>query len=386
MNSPSSPSDTPRFHNPVRNPQAANYILLTLVTFAITVVGTRLYLELTGYPQLGNKTFHIAHALWGGLFLMIAVMLLLIYVNRYMHTVSAIFAGIGVGLFIDEVGKFITQSNDYFFPLAAPIIYVAFLLFLLVYLSLRRRRLTRVRGEMYDVLEEFQEILDDDLQEREYTALVNRLQPLTRQTERPDLAALAQALLGFLESNTQNIRPDETNWMTRWLERVRRFENAWLDQVTSRRLLMAALTTLSFLSALTITLLLLVVFDRNTLGNLFVEDIIRDNIRVTGMTSFVSYLVLLSGQVVTGVLYIAALAFFWVRREMLAVNLGGAALIVSITVLNTLDFYFNQFTVVLDSLALFGVLILMLRYRARYFMPQSSGRESNQSSTQPTTP
>jgi hypothetical protein len=375
-----SPSSTPRFRNPVRNPQAANYVLVTLVTFAITVVGTRLYLELTGYPQLGNKTFHIAHALWGGLFLMIAVMLLLIYLNRYMHTVSAIFAGIGVGLFIDEVGKFITQSNDYFFPLAAPIIYVAFLLFLLVYLSLRRRRLTRVRGEMYDVLEEFQEILDDDFQTREYTALINRLQPLTRQTERPDLAALAQALLEFLESNTQNIRPDETNWVTQMIDRLRRFENAWLDRITLRRLLIAALIVLSFLSTLTIILLLLIVFDRNTLGNLFVEDIIRDNVRVTGMTSFVSYLVLLSGQVVTGVLYIAALALFEVRREMLAINLGGAALIVSITVVNTLDFYFNQFTVVLDSLALFGVLILMLRYRARYLMPQNSGRENSQSS------
>jgi len=366
---------SPRFHNLVRNPQAANYILLTLVTFGITVVGTRLYLELTGYPQLGNKTFHIAHALWGGLFLIIAVLLLLIFVNRYMDVIGAILAGVGVGLFIDEVGKFITQSNDYFFPLAAPIIYVAFLLILMVYLSLRRQRFTRVRGEMYDILEEFQEILDNDLQQREYTALVNRLQPLTRQIERPDLAALAQALLGYLESNTQYIRPDEENELTRLF-----------DRLTLRRLLIVAMMALSFLSGAAILLLLLVVFDRDTLGDLFVEDIIRDNIRVTDMTSFVSYLVLLSGQVVTGVLYIAALGLFWKRREILAMNLGSAALVVSITVLNTLDFYFNQFAVVLDSLALFAILLLMMRYRARYLMPQSSGRESSQSSPQPAAP
>ncbi len=38
-----------------------------------TVIATRVYLELTGYPQLGNSVLHIAHALWGGLLLIIAV-------------------------------------------------------------------------------------------------------------------------------------------------------------------------------------------------------------------------------------------------------------------------------------------------------------------------
>jgi hypothetical protein len=41
---------------------------------------------------------------------------------------AALLSGVGLGLFIDEVGKFITSNNNYFFPLAAPIIYLAFLL------------------------------------------------------------------------------------------------------------------------------------------------------------------------------------------------------------------------------------------------------------------
>ena len=47
----------------------------------------------------------------------------LLFANRWALGTSAVLAGIGVGLFIDEVGKFLTQTNDYFFPPAAPIIY-----------------------------------------------------------------------------------------------------------------------------------------------------------------------------------------------------------------------------------------------------------------------
>ncbi len=80
----------------------------------LTVTLIRLFLAITGYPQLGWGELHIAHVLWGGLALFSAVLLALVLTNRWAYSLSAILAGVGVGLFIDEVGKFITQSNDYF--------------------------------------------------------------------------------------------------------------------------------------------------------------------------------------------------------------------------------------------------------------------------------
>ena len=45
---------------------------------------------------------HIAHALWGGLLLFVAVLLPLALANRWAIKASALLSGIGIGLFIDE--------------------------------------------------------------------------------------------------------------------------------------------------------------------------------------------------------------------------------------------------------------------------------------------
>jgi hypothetical protein len=118
---------------------AERYLLLTIVSFVVAVVGTRWYLQATGYPQVGGGELHVAHMLWGGLALVVAALLPLVVAAGWALTASAILAGAGTGLFIDEVGKFITSSNDYFYPLAAPLIYGMLLALVLVFVVVRRR-------------------------------------------------------------------------------------------------------------------------------------------------------------------------------------------------------------------------------------------------------
>jgi len=118
---------------------AERSLLLVIVSFVVAVVGTRWFLQATGYPQVGGGELHVAHMLWGGLALVIAALLGLVVSAPWVPTVMAILTGAGTGMFIDEVGKFITASNDYFYPLAAPLIYGLVLALALVFILVRHR-------------------------------------------------------------------------------------------------------------------------------------------------------------------------------------------------------------------------------------------------------
>ncbi len=222
---------------PVQREGAEQYLLITLLSFATSVTLTRLFLEITGYPKLGNGEIHIAHVLWGGLLLFIAALLQLLIANRWAYTSSAVLAGAGVGLFIDEVGKFITQSNNYFYPLAAPIIYAFFLLTVLLYLRVRRPRARDPRSELFRALDSFEEVLEHDLDRVERGQLEERLQYVAEQDEDPDLKRLADHLLEYLDSDTLSLVPQPNRpW-----DRYRMLVQEFIDRRVSKRRLQAVL-------------------------------------------------------------------------------------------------------------------------------------------------
>lgn len=219
---------TQRVRKPLKRKNAEQYLLFTLLSFATTVILIRLFLSLSGYPQVGNDTLHIAHAIWGGLLLFIASLLSLLFVNRWVYTIGALFAGAGIGLFIDEVGKFITQNNDYFFPAAAPIIYAVFLLTALLYLQVRRPKPRNARTELYRALDTFEEVLDNDLNAQERRDLDARLRWVTSQSDHPGMSRLASALQEGLASDTLCAAPGSPGFWGRSLRRVQAYAPRWI--------------------------------------------------------------------------------------------------------------------------------------------------------------
>jgi len=114
------------WRRPARSFDLHQQLTLLFVCAVATVVFTRGFLAATGYPQVGGSKLHIAHVLWGGLLLLAALIATLAFLSPATKPLAAIVGGVGFGLFIDEVGKFVTKDVNYFYRPAIAIIYVSF--------------------------------------------------------------------------------------------------------------------------------------------------------------------------------------------------------------------------------------------------------------------
>lgn len=151
----------------VRDIEASDSLELFLVSAVSAVLGIRFYLYLSGYPQIGGGGLHIAHMLWGGLLMLVAMILLLMVLNRSAHRVAAVVGGLGFGTFIDELGKFVTRDNNYFFQPTVAIIYVILVLLYLGFRLLDRNMKPTKEEYLINSLTYVQEAIAGDLDQEE---------------------------------------------------------------------------------------------------------------------------------------------------------------------------------------------------------------------------
>jgi hypothetical protein len=337
-----------------RRSRAERYLVFTIAAFAVTVAGVRWYLDLAGYPTIGGGGLHVAHVLWGGLALFIAALLPLLYVGRRALLISALLAGVGVGLFIDEVGKFLTTSNDYFFAPAAPIIYGSILLLVLLWLLVRRQR-----GTTYDAtqaaIEALSAAVDGRLTQADRTDVIGQLHQA--ESAAPDPAgadAIADAVVNTLRLTAIDARLADEGWVARG--DARRLLERILPTRVERWFIIIGLLLVAV--GAVVSALVMLAAATGELDS--VETLAAESGRLERPTEPIWVLLLLGINIAVGVGAVAALYLIRRGRTLPAMNAALATTLVSLVAGGLVGFYAVQLAALASTLQVLLLLALVI--------------------------
>jgi hypothetical protein len=303
--------------------------------------------------------------LWGGLLLFFAVALPLSLANRYAKWAAAVLGGIGVGLFIDEVGKFITQSNDYFFPLAFPIIYSFILVCVWLFYHIRHYWPRDARTLLYHALEDMKQVLDNDLDPFEHRELVTELQQVVSQAQDPNELRLAEALLSYSQSREVRLAV-QPNALERLIEYLRLALSGWPPRLFLRILLIIGFGVMGLQALVKLATLITAAQQSGPL-----PGALSDFVVVSGKSQYTvnnPTLLFLATAAVIGIGALASVAaiLLALRRDRLALRIGVLALVLALSVVNLFTFYFNQIYAIIEAMGQVFLLCVAGLYRWRF--------------------
>jgi hypothetical protein len=202
----------------IRNIEADSYRENFLVSAVLSIFVIRIFLEVTNYPQLGGGDFHIAHMLWGGFFMLAALFVLLSFLSQRAAAVASVLGGIGFGAFIDELGKFVTSDNDYFFEPTIALIYIIFVLLFLISRFIPKYQEISQREYLVNAIEMIKESAIDDFdveEEKRAAEYLKKCDP-----ENPIVQALKKLI-----ANIQVVPSPPPGPFTRLRKKMRKWYN-----------------------------------------------------------------------------------------------------------------------------------------------------------------
>ncbi len=198
----------------LRDKEAEELLESFLVSAIAALLGYRFFLKITGYPTLGGEELHIAHVLFGGAFMLLAMIILLSFITKSAKRLAAVVGGAGFGLFVDEVGKFLTHDNNYFFEPSIAIIYLTFVLIYLLSQKISARKMSQ-REYLINSINIAHEAVYNDLDGCEKRRALKLLKECD---EKDPLVKAVRALIQKLD----HVKPKKPNMISRAEHSVRK--------------------------------------------------------------------------------------------------------------------------------------------------------------------
>lgn len=343
-------------HLLIRNLYAETLLENFLISAVATILSIRFYLQMTGYPSIGGEHFHIAHMLYGGMLMMVTIFMLFAFLNRTAFTLASIIGGIGFGFFIDELGKFITRDNNYFFQPTVALIYVIFILIYLAMEALPKIKHVSKKEYLINALELTKEVIVQELDANEKKQALSYLKASDQSD--PTVHSVRKILTDF------RTRPNTSDAYSRMKHMIVML----IDTITQNRqfyLVVMAIIILQSVISLVLTFLLIAALNRYVffllavLVYFFSLYFLRNvRLRVKGFFSFGAVIILCG-------IYVAS-------TENITIQLGfiGFATLLSTTLaalvafIGILEFSKSH----LDALKLFRLSILISLFLTQFFL------------------
>lgn len=332
----------------VKRSGSSDNLLLFLVAAATSVLLTRFYLGLFDYPQIVHGSIHLAHALFGGLLLSIANILIFSFHGKRVRQWSAVIAGVGFGQFIDEVGKLITRTNNYFYQPVPMIIYLSFIFLFFLYRYFDEYTPKTPKELIYDILEHLEDAAEHTLYQKTKKKIESEIQNLLTH---PDVGY--HVLVNGLHQLVEKL-PTVPKKNNRYIQRVKTSWK-WLEDFTAERK-----------SIFYFLLLLFSIYIVNTFFGvyLFGQEVFRHEVFLQSHTfsaEFQWFMIVaqIASQAISAIVMTQGFLFLVGRKRVTALKLFRTGLAINILITHVFTLYFRQFDAVPELLITLGLFAII---------------------------
>ncbi|MBU1088913.1 hypothetical protein KKA02_03480 [Patescibacteria group bacterium] len=322
----------------VKRESGSKMLLIIMISAVGSLLGTRLFLELTGYPEISNEKWHVAHVLWGGLAMVAGMILTLVFHGEKTRKKASIIFGVGLGWFIDEIGKFLSHDNDYFFQPAIVFMYVFFILMFLLYRYFEKIQTKDVKSLLYQIINGLEEIAERDFENREKKEILEKLGELERKTSGKinNLSiALRKMIVELPSKKNKKIRSSNLLW--------KKLKFFGYHKIFKRKTITSLLLLLSagyILEGLFSTVGIFLHFDPGEAVNIYKNTFMFSKTHGLMLTMKIFSDTLIAGM------FVAGLVLIWRKQKREGLGFFQRGLLVSIFLSSIFRFYFEQFSAV----------------------------------------
>ena len=335
---------------------AADLVLMLMISSLVTLLVTRYYLQLRGWPTISFGVWHIAHANWGGMLMIIGSMLTLVFHGEKIRKTSAVVSGMGWGLFIDEVGKYITKNNDYWFQPAIIIIYISFIILYLIYRHLENSQPQDNKTLLYSVINRLEDAGENELDENKKQETIKKLNKIIRREKDLNIKNLAKDLKLFFEKQKAK-KVSKNNW---WQILIAKTGYYSYNKFFKTKLVifgLSAFTGVWAIDKIQETVRILINPQKMQMIQKF-----NDSYDLISKSDFYMMVGKIFFDSVTAVFFVVGIFFMMTRRKFKGLKFFQMGLIVSIFLSSVFKLYFEQFSevwVIVTSIILFFVISKM---------------------------